>query len=422
MLKDGEIVASMPATDLDDFFQENITEEGFEKLANRSFNAAATVSSLVRARQLQLANTYKEDPNTKKDYFKSNFSKDLIDKMKANKVSAADIEKVENYLKQQVETNTTQLASVGPAGQYGITEGNVDYDSVIKAYSTLEGLDPELKNRLINAGINNESLTELTGSGVDKFISNKVDKGEQTIIDRIYSGTDKGELLDLINIFNKNFTGAVGDKDKEIKINEELNEDGETTFTIDSLDLDGNIAEQLSVGSSFKDTKLLLGDRSTTKVIIEQSALVEKTYNDLTNPVIEKGKSILKTLPKGVYTVTKETPTGPLIELKADRELTKDEQDIMSSASIGLAGVQSALHNINNDYTIAKDRLKNDMNQYITSREKYTQYDNLINEANKERGLFNLVGKDVGDAFSTMALALPTRCLILSGQLVNKNK
>ena len=84
------------------------------------------------------------------------------------------------------------------------------------------------------------------------------------------------------------------------------------------------------------NTKILLGDRSVTKVIIEQNALVEETYNKLTNPVIEKGKSLLKTLPKGVYTVTKETPTGPLIQLKADRELTKDEQDSFSCRALSL--------------------------------------------------------------------------------------
>ena len=72
----------MPSEDLDDFFQNNITEDSFEKLSIKSFEAARTVASLVRARQLQQENTYKEDPNTKKDYFKKNFGNDLIAKMK----------------------------------------------------------------------------------------------------------------------------------------------------------------------------------------------------------------------------------------------------------------------------------------------------------------------------------------------------
>ncbi len=48
------------------------------------------------------------------------------------------------------------------------------------------------------------------------------------------------------------------------------------------------------------------------------------------------------------------------------------------------------------------------MNAYIVGRKKYTQYDNIVEEANKERGLFNLFRKDVTDAFSTMALTVPT--------------
>lgn len=50
----------MPSEDLDDFFQNNITEDSFEKLSNKSFEAARTVASLVRARQLQQENTYKK--------------------------------------------------------------------------------------------------------------------------------------------------------------------------------------------------------------------------------------------------------------------------------------------------------------------------------------------------------------------------
>lgn len=41
---------------------------------------------------------------------------------------------------------------------------------------------------------------------------------------------------------------------------------------------------------------------------------------------MEEAKSIYKTLPKGVYTVPKETPSGPIITLASDRELTSEEK------------------------------------------------------------------------------------------------
>ena len=95
---------------------------------------------------------------------------------------------------------------------------------------------------------------------MNQFILDKVNRGKQTIIDRIYDGTDKSFVLDLFKDFNdpeKGFVDVIG---------------GEKKLDPNALDLEGDIEEQISLGDSFMDTKVILGDRSETKKFVEGRA------------------------------------------------------------------------------------------------------------------------------------------------------
>ena len=53
ILKNGEVITTLPASELDDFFKENITNEEFKKISQRSFDAVKTYSALRDAENYQ---------------------------------------------------------------------------------------------------------------------------------------------------------------------------------------------------------------------------------------------------------------------------------------------------------------------------------------------------------------------------------
>ena len=391
VLKNGKLITTLPASDLDDFFKQNITEEEFKKISKRSFDAVKTYSALKDAENYQNRIEIKDNPNTNIEYFKNNFETDLINVMKENNFLETDIEEVQNYLKQQIKSNTTRLASIGPAAQYGITNNAIDYKAVAKSYSTLEGLNPELKDRLIRAGINNQTLSQLTEKGIDRLIDSKISEGEDTILGDILMEKGEKYLLNLASYYNKNALEIAGSSEQ---------------IDIDVLDLDGNLQEQIDLAGTFKNTDEFLVERSFKKDDTKAVAAVDE-YIPLFDSVYEEINSIAKELPKNYYISLEETPSGPLLAI-IDGSGEDKENKKVSSLSSKLAAAQSTLHNLNRDRNVAINKINNNRDAFYNSLSKRKQYDDVINAARREYGLGNLFIKDVNDAVSSLLLTVPT--------------
>ena len=420
VLKDGELVTTLSAYDLDDFFKNNITKDEFEKMQGKSFQALSTMAAIKDAKNHEDFVEIKNDPKTRLDYFENNFQGDLIKKIEATgSFSQSDILIIKDYLSQQKQ-NTTSKFSQG--SMWGLFMKNKDLDQLATNYSTLEGLDDNLKERLINANINNETLKDLASTGINDLIFNKINQGQTTLLGDFLSETKPEELLRLANDYN--------DPKKIIKILQtKALKEGKTIeqylggnvfkhadFKLDEDVLEmlgsGNIEETFELAGGIKNTWDFIGERLQEE---DQKAEVEHIntfYEPHQKEIIETIQTIAEEVKSlgPEYTISPvSTKGGPLLSIVGTEKNPSAEKEALIEILSGkLATAQSTFHNLTRDREVAIDKLITNSEAFYASLADRKKYDYIIDAANKEYGLGNLILKDVNDAFATIALTVPT--------------
>ena len=258
----------------------------------------------------------------------------------------------------------------------------------------------ELKERLVNAGFI-DAMKSTVDQGIKNVAFDEVNKGVPTMLEDILTQFNKGELLDLANYYNEEIAGLERDKDT-----------GEVTkidkINVEDLDLDGSIKDQIKISGDISDTNKFIIKRAYQKDEKEAIKAYQDFYPAKMDSLTEEVISLGKQLPEDVYIYTTNTPSGPLLRIKTDKKVSASENETIKNISGRLAGLQSTYHNLEFDRKNAANKIINNRNSFYDQLQDAEKNDDIIATANKEFGLGNLLVKDINDAFSTLALTVPT--------------
>ncbi len=398
IVKDGKTISSLPIDKLDDFLRNNITEEEFGKMNSVSVKALEVGAALKKAYITEQQETIETKPATKIKYYKDNFAKDALKVMDGlTGITEEDKEIVETYITNtQNQKGELQLATVpGLTRRQGVSP-----NQIIKELTALDGLPDELKQRLVDAGFI-DAMKSSVDIGIKDVAFKEVNKGIPTMLEDILTEFDKGELLDLANYYNTKIAGITRNK-----------ETGDITeiakIDVENLDLDGSIRDQIKISGDISDTNKFIIKRAYQKDEKEAIKAYEDFYPAKLDSITKEVISLGKQLPEDAYIYTTSTPSGPLLRIKVDRKVSTSENEKIKNISGKLAGLQSTYHNLEFDRKNAANKIINNRNAFYDQLQDAEKNDDIIAAANKEFGLGNLLVKDVNDAFSTLALTVPT--------------
>ena len=397
VVKDGKIISSLPIDKVDDFLRDNITEVEFNKMNNTSVKALETVAGMRRAYIDQERQRVEIKPATKIKYYKDNFSKDAIKVLDDLGFTEEDKEIVETYIANtQNQKGELQLATIpGMARRQGVSP-----NQIIKELTALDGLPDELKKRLVDAGFV-DAMKSSVDVGIKDVAFKEVNKGAPTMLEDMLTEFDKGELLDLANYYNTKIAG--------ITLNKETGDITEVAkIDVENLDLDGSIRDQIKISGDISDTNKFIIKRAYQKDEKEAIKAYEDFYPAKFESLNKEVETLVNQLPEGVNLSVATTPSGPLLSVKANRKVSASENETIKNISGRLASIQSTYHNLEFDRKNSANKIVNNRNSFYDQLQDAEKNDDIIATANKEFGLGNLLVKDVNDAFSTLALTVPT--------------
>jgi len=245
IVKDGEIISSLPIDKVDDFLRDNITQEEFNSMNTTSVKALETVTGMRRAYIEQQQDIVEVKPATKIKYYKDDFGTDVLKVLDRLNFTDEEKQTVEKYIANtQSQKGEMQLATApGMARRQGASPYQI-----IQELTALDGLPDDLKEKLINAGFIDEMKT-VVDAGIKNTAFKEVNKGIPTMLEDMLTQFDKGELLDLANYFNENIAGAEKDEEGNIIKGEFVKK-----INVDNLDLDGSIKDQIKIGGNCKSS------------------------------------------------------------------------------------------------------------------------------------------------------------------------
>ena len=388
-LKNGKPVGTMDIDKVDDFLRDNITETEFNSMRSTSVGAIKTMASLQRAYIEKESKTIEVKPATKIKYYTKDFSKDALDVMQSLGFNVEDQAIVEDYIKQTQDQKGEYVPSTVPG--MGRRQ-NISPNQIIKQLTALNGLPEDLKNRLIEKGFI-DNMKEAVTKGISNVALEEAKKGSKTLLQDSLSDIDQDYLLDLANYYNK------GELDSRKLI--DVKKLGGLTG--------GDTKELLKIAGSIKGTDVILRTRkfeednkTAVKAWEDFYPVKFETLNKEAETLFNKAKKL------GVNVEIVETPSGPLFKLVTDKNLSSSDAEKVNEISNELTSLQSTYHNLGFDANKSKDKILNNYDAFYSQLSDFTKNDYIINEANKEYGLLNLVAKDTNDAFSALFLTIPT--------------
>mgnify|MGYP001331876122 CR=1 FL=1 len=390
--KNGELISTqLPITKVDDFLRENITKVEFDNMVTTSVKAIDEMAALQRAYIERESQVIEEKPETKVKYYKKNYQNDVLDLVKSlGDFSQEELDEIEAYItrtqRQQFPTGTLTSRGYIPNTNTGLSP-----DEIIRQLTSLEGLSADIKNKLVQRGFINE-MKEKVSNGISNIALQEAKEGSKTLLQNALTDIDKNYLLDLANYHNDNTLN------KRKKINLE---------NLGGLEND-DTKELLTIAGSIKGTDLVLRKRNFEK----DNKNAVKAWEDFYNPKLEtiqkEFANLLNQLPPTVSVESSETPSGPLFKIDSTKDLGDTENKRVNNLINKITALQSTYHNLVFDANKSKEKIINNYSAFNAQLAEYTKSDYIIDEANKEYGLFNLVTKDVNDAFSQLFLTVPT--------------
>ena len=282
------------------------------------------------------------DPETPLNYYENNFQQDLIDIIQNSGQELTNADKGALYNHFQ----TVKAASIGNAkrGRKGISR-----EEQIKRYKDLSGLPEELRQKLINSGVD---LAKVTDKGIDDLVLEEVGQGRVTIAENIIKSNGKQNLINLSQRFIA--------------------------------------ADEVAFGEAYTERV-----EETTKV-----------YEDFTQTLSGKLKSIMDEAPEGTKISIGYIGGMPQLKISNERNLTAKEGEALKLVEQKLIDLQFTMSTLQKDYLGTLNNLNQDMQSYYLNGGGVNQ--DLFNAANKEYGIGNLLLKDINDSFASVLLAVPT--------------
>ena len=282
------------------------------------------------------------NPETPLKYYENNFQQDLIDIIQNSGQELTNADKGALYGHFQ----RVKAASMGNAKR-GIK--GISREEQIKRYKDLSGLPEELRQKLINSGVD---LAKATDQGIDELILEEVGQGRVTIAENIIKSNGKQNLINLSQRFIA--------------------------------------ADEVAFGEAYTERV-----EETTKV-----------YEDFTQTLSEKLKSIMDEAPEGTKISIGYIGGMPQLKISNERNLTAKEGETLKLVEQKLIDLQFTMSTLQKDYLGTLNNLNQDMQSYYLNGGGVNQ--DLFNAANKEYGIGNLLLKDINDSFASVLLAIPT--------------
>lgn len=391
VLKDGEIISSLPINKVDDFLRDNITEAEFDGMLKTSVKAIDEMAALQRAYIERESKVIEVKPETKVKYYKKNYQNDVLDLVESlGDFSQEELDEIEAYItrtqRQQFPTGTITSRGYIPNTNKGLSP-----DEIIRQLTSLEDLSADIKNKLIQRGFIDE-MKEVVTKGISNVALQEAKEGSKTLLQNALTDIDQNYLLNLANHHNE----SILDKKKKIDI-----------ANLGGLEND-DTKELLTIAGSIKGTDLVLRKRNFEKDNKNAVKAWEDFYNPKFETIQKEFTNLIKQLPPTVSVELSETSSGPLFKIDSTKNLGDAENKRVNNLINKLTGLQSTFHNLSFDAKNSKEKIINNYSTFNAQLAEYTKNDYIIDEANKEYGLFNLVTKDVNDAFSQLFLTVPT--------------
>ncbi len=282
------------------------------------------------------------DPETPLKYYENNFKNDLIDIIQKSGQKLTDEDRGALYSHFQY----VKAASISNSkrGKKGISR-----EEQIKRYKDLSGLPESLRQKLIASGVD---LAEATTKGIDNLVLEGLGQGRVTIAENIIKSKGKENLINLSQRFIA--------------------------------------ADEVSFGEAYTERV-----EETTKI-----------YDDFTQTLSGKLKSIMDEAPEGTKISIGYIGGMPQLKISNDRNLTSKEDEVLKLVEQKLIDLQFTMSTLQKDYLGTLDNLNQDMQSYYLNGGGVDQ--DLFNAANKEYGIADLLLKDVNDSFASILLTIPT--------------
>jgi len=159
----------------------------------------------------------------------------------------------------------------------------------------------------------------------------------------------------------------------------------------------------LQMGERFiREDEARFNEEMTRRVDITQ-----KFYDESAATFIARTKEIMSETPEGTKLSTEVIGGIPTLKLTNDnKNLTKQELDLIRSAREKLMDVQYVVSTLQQDYNLTLDNIDQDIQTFYAQGRGIDE--DLFMGARKEYGLGKLFAKDVNDSFASLLLTIPT--------------